>query len=192
MTSDAKVGLLLGLVFIFMIAFIINGLPNLREHKNNNELTTNMVSLEDNVPGLAAKQRKVNREVINQLQPEKKRPSNEIHTPSSNNENIRFTAPLPNSISAVKPAGSTLEVKSSGPQLSKQAVAEKNESPKIVSPKLASPKIYTVKEGDSLWQIAAEQLGDPSRYVEITRMNANVLDDEDRLVIGMRLKLPAR
>ena len=30
MTSDAKIGLLLGLVFIFVIAFIINGLPNLR------------------------------------------------------------------------------------------------------------------------------------------------------------------
>ena len=30
MTSDAKIGLLLGLVFIFVIAFVINGLPNLR------------------------------------------------------------------------------------------------------------------------------------------------------------------
>lgn len=30
MTSDAKIGLLLGLVFIFVIAFIINGLPNLK------------------------------------------------------------------------------------------------------------------------------------------------------------------
>ena len=30
MTSDAKVGLLLGLIFIFIIAFIINGLPNLK------------------------------------------------------------------------------------------------------------------------------------------------------------------
>ena len=28
MTADAKVGLLLGLVFIVMIAFLINGLPN--------------------------------------------------------------------------------------------------------------------------------------------------------------------
>lgn len=30
MTSDAKIGLLLGLVFIFVIAFVINGLPSLR------------------------------------------------------------------------------------------------------------------------------------------------------------------
>lgn len=32
MTSDAKIGLLLGLVFIFVIAFIINGLPNFGSH----------------------------------------------------------------------------------------------------------------------------------------------------------------
>jgi LysM repeat protein len=32
MTSDAKIGLLLGLVFIFVIAFIINGLPNFGDH----------------------------------------------------------------------------------------------------------------------------------------------------------------
>jgi nucleoid-associated protein YgaU len=30
MTSDAKIGLLLGLIFIFIIAFVINGLPSLR------------------------------------------------------------------------------------------------------------------------------------------------------------------
>ena len=39
MTSDAKIGLLLGLVFIFLIAFIINGLPSFNNNKDNNELT---------------------------------------------------------------------------------------------------------------------------------------------------------
>lgn len=33
MTSDAKIGLLLGLVFIFVIAFIINGLPGSARNK---------------------------------------------------------------------------------------------------------------------------------------------------------------
>ena len=42
MTSDAKIGLLLGLVFIFIIAFVINGVPNFYSDKNNNELTTTM------------------------------------------------------------------------------------------------------------------------------------------------------
>jgi nucleoid-associated protein YgaU len=39
MTSDAKIGLLLGLVFIFVIAFIINGLPNLRPQTSKPEIT---------------------------------------------------------------------------------------------------------------------------------------------------------
>ena len=39
MTSDAKIGLLLGLVFIFIIAFIINGLPKFGHNSNNNDST---------------------------------------------------------------------------------------------------------------------------------------------------------
>ena len=37
MTSDAKIGLLLGLVFIFIIAFVINGLPRFRNATDSNE-----------------------------------------------------------------------------------------------------------------------------------------------------------
>lgn len=42
MTSDAKIGLLLGLVFIFVIAFIINGLPHLKPQTSQAEVTPNM------------------------------------------------------------------------------------------------------------------------------------------------------
>jgi len=44
MTSDAKIGLLLGLVFIFIIAFVINGLPRFRSTVGNNDLTKKMVN----------------------------------------------------------------------------------------------------------------------------------------------------
>ncbi len=37
MTADAKIGLLLGLVFIVIIAFLINGLPNFFKSEENNE-----------------------------------------------------------------------------------------------------------------------------------------------------------
>ena len=40
MTSDAKVGLLLGLVFIVIIAFLINGLPNLLAESEDGRMTT--------------------------------------------------------------------------------------------------------------------------------------------------------
>jgi nucleoid-associated protein YgaU len=53
MTSDAKIGLLLGLIFIFVIAFIINGLPNLRPQTSKGEVTTNMMPTHDADLGVA-------------------------------------------------------------------------------------------------------------------------------------------
>ena len=49
---------------------------------------------------------------------------------------------------------------------------------------------YVVREGDSLWSIAGEQLGNGSRYKEISKLNADVLEDENDLTLGMRLSLP--
>jgi hypothetical protein len=49
---------------------------------------------------------------------------------------------------------------------------------------------YVVKEGDSLWSIAAERLGDGSRYKEISKLNTDVLKNDHDLTIGMRLSLP--
>jgi len=56
MTSDAKIGLLLGLVFIFVIAFIINGLPNLRPQSTKAEQATN--AAQDQSLGLADREQK--------------------------------------------------------------------------------------------------------------------------------------
>ena len=53
-------------------------------------------------------------------------------------------------------------------------------------------KQYVVREGDNLWRIAEKQLGDGSRYEEISKMNANILKDEDSLVVGMLLIVPAQ
>jgi len=284
MTTDAKIGLLLGLVFIFLIAFIINGLPSFSEGKNNNELTTNIVSLQNNPPGLAAKERKANRELINRIEPIKKQSTLEAPTSSTANEDVRFTAPLPSSTSVVK---ETDEVKPVAPT-QPLPVAQKDAIRKTESNKTERAKTYTVKEGDmlaviakkfygpedgnkrinitrifeanrkvlkspdeiyvgqkliipplsasapdknkiesvfsttmfkkvksignrhlsaddnktrqneryvvqegdSLWRIAAEQLGDGNRYSEIAKLNASILEDDDRLVVGMRLRMP--
>ncbi|MHC4753392.1 MAG: LysM peptidoglycan-binding domain-containing protein [Planctomycetota bacterium] len=51
---------------------------------------------------------------------------------------------------------------------------------------------YVVQEGDSLWRIASEQLGDGGRYKEISKLNADVLEDEDYLSVGMYLTMPVR
>jgi nucleoid-associated protein YgaU len=57
MTSDAKIGLLLGLIFIFVIAFIINGLPNLRPQATRGETANVMPTRDENI-GLAERERK--------------------------------------------------------------------------------------------------------------------------------------
>ena len=54
MTTDAKIGLLLGLVFIVIIAFVINGLPSFHRSPSSNDLTNNYVTQVGNKPmGLA-------------------------------------------------------------------------------------------------------------------------------------------
>jgi len=63
MTSDAKIGLLLGLIFIFVIAFVINGLPNLRPQSTKGEVTRTMTSVQDEDLGLADREQKA-RETI--------------------------------------------------------------------------------------------------------------------------------
>lgn len=48
---------------------------------------------------------------------------------------------------------------------------------------------YTVKAGDSLWKIAAEQLGDGSRYGEIKAANGLT---SDSIHVGQILKIPGK
>ncbi len=97
MTSDAKIGLLLGLVFIFIIAFLINGLPNFHNTRNNNGLTTNGFGSQNNSPGLAAKERKV-QEIFNRKEVVEKQHFDEAWSPSVRKQDIRSITKLCRSI----------------------------------------------------------------------------------------------
>jgi nucleoid-associated protein YgaU len=54
----------------------------------------------------------------------------------------------------------------------------------------ASISEYTVQEGDSLWSIAQQNLGDGNRYKEIARLNKNKIKSANDVVIGTRLIIP--
>ena len=54
----------------------------------------------------------------------------------------------------------------------------------------ATGQMYVVQENDSLWKIAARELGDGTRYPEIAKLNAERLGDENVLHPGMRLRIP--
>ena len=103
MTSDAKIGLLLGLVFIFVIAFIINGLPNFQRQTDNNELTTNMVSFKDDSLGVADKERKAQEELNWAEMLEKKSfdPA-QFKSPLSDDKEIRSVLALPSNVTTTR------------------------------------------------------------------------------------------
>jgi nucleoid-associated protein YgaU len=290
MTSDAKIGLLLGLVFIFIIAFIINGVPSFSKDDNNNELTTNIVSSQNKPPGIATKERKVNRQLIGPVRPTFKQ-SLTTAPPARNNLDTRFEMPLPINLPVAKQTSQGIGIKrTTAPMPPVPPIAQKNDAKKARPPRARSPRVYVVREGDSLadiavkhygsqegnrhvnvsrifhanrkllkspdevypgqrlaipplsasqpeqsgienvftttlfekvksigqkrpasggrkagqsrayvvregdslWEIAADKLGDGNRYNEIAKLNAHVIDDEDTLTVGMRLKLPAR
>ena len=284
MTSDAKIGLLLGLVFIFIIAFIINGLPRFRSNTNNNELTTNMVSSPNDSMGIAAKERKA-QAVFDLVERVPQERADEVTVVSKNEGAVRFKMPFSQGTSIVK---DDLIVKTANDRFKSSApVSRTNEKTRVNKPKPALPKTYVVseddnlaiiarkfygpekgnkkvnvarifeanrkllksldeiyvgqkltipplidksgsvfsgslfekvksisrkltssdktkvprasrskqyvvREGDSLWRIAAQQLGDGTRYKELSEINADILGNEDYLAVGLRLRIPAR
>jgi nucleoid-associated protein YgaU len=290
MTRDAKIGLLLGLVFIFIIAFIINGLPSL-QRGDGNELTRNMANTQRNNNGIGTNARAVTHRTITPVRPTT--PPTVMHSVQTEpqisqtpNEQIRFQTQLPEpsptavvqpqntavqsvlqsqaaKVAAQEPINPAKTVKTTAANrtriykvqdgdslasISKQLYGEElgnkkatvdkifkanrkilkspdqiyvgqkliipplaeaaSTSPEKVLPKdnfqlvdtvgrrhqqntaktVTKTRDYTVREGDSLWKIASEQLGDGNRYPELAKLNK--LDDEDFLVVGARLKLP--
>jgi nucleoid-associated protein YgaU len=323
MTSDAKIGLLLGLVFIFVIAFVINGLPGFYQKDDGNKLTTNMVGLQNNPSGLGANERKVlepapeaipasgigqqpadaagstdtrytmaapqdntNSQTAASAAPAGAEPVTAPQAPSQPAETITQTQPAETATPAqpaivkqepaIKPSptkqtlpdtyivqsGDTLASiakKVYGPEQGNklsniEAIYEANRKmlssmddlqvdQKLIIPPPASTgssapsnaltgsnfvkvdtigqrhntadvtkptavtskpaktakadttkpgRIYVVKDGDSLWQIASEQLGNGNRYKEIVKLNSDILSSEDDIQVDMKLKLPAK
>ena len=119
MTSDAKIGLLLGLVFIFVIAFVINGLPSLRPPMAGKVEVTPIASEDFTADGIAGKTEAVPNwsELLDQQRtgsetapvateppkatvPESPQPSGPQTSvpPTASGESVRYSIPLPETI----------------------------------------------------------------------------------------------
>ncbi len=111
MTSDAKIGLLLGLVFIFVIAFIINGLPNLRPQTTHADVLKNVVTFPEENMGVAGQaQAQTDRDwnalvdqqetAVETAQPAVEQPGPVVDVPApqsgtADSQDVRFESPLP-------------------------------------------------------------------------------------------------
>ena len=65
--------------------------------------------------------------------------------------------------------------------------------PKTVAagqPRAATPRTYTVKRGDTLWDIADKYYGDPRLYKKIFEANTDRLRDPDDIDVGQVLIIP--
>jgi nucleoid-associated protein YgaU len=213
MTSDAKIGLLLGLVFIFVIAFIINGLPGLHQKDDSNKLTTNMVGLESNPSGIGANERRVQMALDQSAAPVASGGQLAEVTPGATvtplpqgapvaAESAQFgpspAQPTPGGV-GVAPAEMTPTV-SIDPTVSAPAqntpAGDIQPKAKPETAKSASPKVYVVQQGDSISAIAKKvygaQEGNKKKNIDaIFEANRKTLASIDDLQVGQKLVIPS-
>ena len=218
MTSDAKIGLLLGLVFIFIIAFVINGLPGFHKTDDGNKLTPNMVGLESSQRSLGENARRVAMDnsaspvmqpgaeqqqpvaVANPSQPQQVTPNPAQTDPrfqmALNQNNNTAPAPTPGAMT-VEPVQNQ-DVSSSQPESAKtSAKSDSSKSAvKTQTVKSSGPQTYVVVDGDSLSSIAKKVYGDQagSKLVNVNTIfeaNKKILASPDDLQVGQKLTIPA-
>lgn len=162
MISYTTIRILMGFAAIFVLVFMLNGLPCLGDANAVNNRVNSIRIFQDN------------RELLKS--PQKINLGQSLVVPKlsdSEFDKVKIWGVFPNSMFEVVESIGRRHLPDDGSQLDQSGR-------------------YVVRDGDTLWNIAAEQLGNPSRYKEITKLNADVIKNENELTIGMRLSLPER
>ncbi len=185
MTSDAKIGLLLGLVFIIAIAFLINGLPGMLKENNGEEPQNSAVI--DDTPGpdsiaIADRADRVTRSIrtaINPPQPAVEQAPQTQTTPEQTTPETEQQTSRESLKQAFAPVRSTMslppktititdddlikpdKIDTAINRAMAQADTTKTGSRIIPVPDPVAPKTetYTVQPGDSLASIAKKMYG---------------------------------
>ncbi len=196
MTSDTKIGLLLGLVFIFVIAFLINGLPSFRNQAqaHGNELTRRMIDFQEQGPGLAAQER----QVYNQMNPESRLPDIQHRSPVF--ERLQYASPTQQQ--DVRARWDLPTPGDDEPSRTRNLIA--NVMGQFHSVPLGSPlqpsasagTFHVVQANENLAKIAKRYYGAElgNHQANINRIflaNNDRLESPDRLRVGERLQIPS-
>ena len=182
MTADAKIGLLLALIFIIAIAFVINGLPVFNKSMQQDEPQKDYFSkYKDSEPGLVGSVRKIAPVLNRTIYLDRN-----AHTPAEKQPEAKnYQAILPTANEVLETTGD----KSESLDVVVVPIAAKSVPVEI------SPKKYVVQKGDSLAGIAkkfyGDELGNKLANVEkIFKANSKILKSIDELSIGQELIIP--
>jgi len=188
MTADAKVGLLLGLFFIVLIAFLINGLPNfLQETESKDGVKTAIVA--PSGPDLVIDHRVT--ETAQRLLPSiplrvTESPQEVIvlsQTPQSDNTVVAVEPPQP-----LQPTAAPAIVE----QVNQLPLPQ---PPTAQKPGSENSRIHVVQKGESLASIAQKYYGkeEGNRRAAIDRLyeaNKDILSSPDKVAAGHKLTIP--
>ena len=175
MASEAKIGLLLGLVIIFTVAFVINGLPRFGSDDNSGDLANVM---DGNPPGIRTG---IPREVLGSARTHDPVTA-EIQPGSEDNERDLLPA-------TVSPSEVANQVELDAPESNSEIMKLEPASP-------AWPKVHVVRKGDCLGDIAKLYYGSKegnrkANVLRIFRSNRKVLESPDKIFPGQKLIIPS-
>jgi nucleoid-associated protein YgaU len=105
------------------------------------------------------------------------------------------TATTPPAASTAPAAPSEVKSRETGPGAAVAAVetgTAEAAPERIVHHKKARPNVYTIRPGDTLWDIAKRYLGGGWRYASIYHGNRHVIRDPDEILPQQKVKLPKR
>ena len=179
MASEAKIGLLLGLVIIFVVAFVLNGLPRFGDSKKNDDLTkvvdSNPIGIRPAVP----------REVF---RPDPTPTPDEIPPAPDDGERSRYTLPR-----TVSPDEAANDLR---PDTTDRTNEGGSEVPQPEPVREAWPKVHVVRKGENLGDIAKIYYGpkEGNRKANVMRIfesNRNQLESPHKIYPGQKIIIPS-
>jgi len=181
MASEAKIGLLLGLAIIFVVAFVINGLPRFGNTNQSDDLATVM---DGNPPGIRPG---VPPGILGPGRTPDPVPD---ETPRGPEDNERSRDSLPGTISPDEVANHL------GPDAPDRTNEGSSEVMQLGLVRPAWPKVHVVAKGENLGDIAKMYYGpeEGNRKANVMRIfesNRSFLESPDKIFPGQKLVIPS-